>query len=42
VTARKKSIAGSLEPKGTLMINAGAVAALRRRSEPAAVWPHQT
>jgi glutamate 5-kinase len=30
VTARKKWIAGSLEPKGTLMIDAGAVAALRR------------
>src|SRR5262249_50941206 len=30
VTARKKWIAGSLEPKGTLLIDAGAVAALRR------------
>ena len=30
MTARKKWIAGSLEPKGTLMIDAGAVAALRR------------
>ena len=30
VTARKKWIAGSLEPKGTLTIDAGAVAALRR------------
>ena len=30
VTARKKWIAGSLEPKGTLHIDAGAVAALRR------------
>jgi glutamate 5-kinase len=30
VTARKKWIAGSLEPKGMLMIDAGAVAALRR------------
>jgi glutamate 5-kinase len=30
VTARKKWIAGSLEPKGTLGIDAGAVAALRR------------
>jgi len=30
VTARKKWIAGSLEPKGTLVIDAGAVAALRR------------
>lgn len=30
VTARKKWIAGSLEPRGTLMIDAGAVAALRR------------
>jgi glutamate 5-kinase len=30
VTARKRWIAGSLEPKGTLMIDAGAVAALRR------------
>jgi len=29
VTARKKWIAGSLEPKGTLFIDAGAVAALR-------------
>jgi glutamate 5-kinase len=29
VTARKKWIAGSLEPKGTLTIDAGAVAALR-------------
>lgn len=29
VTARKKWIAGSLEPKGTLIIDAGAVAALR-------------
>jgi glutamate 5-kinase len=32
VTARKKWIAGSLEPKGTLMLDAGAVAALRRGS----------
>jgi len=30
VTARKKWIAGSLEPKGTLTIDAGAVAGLRR------------
>ena len=30
VTARKKWIAGSLEPKGTLIVDAGAVAALRR------------
>jgi glutamate 5-kinase len=30
VTARKKWIAGSLEPKGVLHIDAGAVAALRR------------
>jgi glutamate 5-kinase len=30
VTARKKWIAGSLEPKGTLTVDAGAVAALRR------------
>ena len=30
VAARKKWIAGSLEPKGTLIIDAGAVAALRR------------
>jgi len=30
VTARKKWIAGVLEPKGTLTIDAGAVAALRR------------
>ncbi len=30
VTARKKWIAGALEPKGTLAIDAGAVAALRR------------
>ncbi|HYA06177.1 MAG TPA: glutamate 5-kinase [Xanthobacteraceae bacterium] len=30
VAARKKWIAGSLEPKGTLVIDAGAVAALRR------------
>jgi glutamate 5-kinase len=30
VTARKKWIAGTLEPKGTLIIDAGAVAALRR------------
>lgn len=30
VTARKKWIAGALEPKGTLTIDAGAVAALRR------------
>jgi len=30
VTARKKWIAGSLEPKGTLAIDAGAVAALKR------------
>lgn len=30
VTARKKWIAGSLEPKGTLYIDTGAVAALRR------------
>jgi glutamate 5-kinase len=30
ITARKKWIAGSLEPKGTLVIDAGAVAALRR------------
>ena len=30
VTARKKWIAGSLEPRGTLLVDAGAVAALRR------------
>jgi glutamate 5-kinase len=30
VTARKKWIAGSLEPRGTLSVDAGAVAALRR------------
>jgi glutamate 5-kinase len=30
ITARKKWIAGSLEPKGTLTIDAGAVVALRR------------
>jgi glutamate 5-kinase len=30
VTSRKKWIAGSLEPRGTLTIDAGAVAALRR------------
>ena len=30
VTSRKKWIAGSLEPRGTLIIDAGAVAALRR------------
>jgi glutamate 5-kinase len=30
ITARKKWIAGSLEPKGTLTIDAGAVAALRQ------------
>jgi glutamate 5-kinase len=30
VTARKKWLAGALEPKGTLIIDAGAVAALRR------------
>ena len=30
ITARKKWIAGSLEPKGTLFVDAGAVAALRR------------
>ncbi len=30
VTARKKWIAGSLEPKGALIIDAGAIAALRR------------
>jgi glutamate 5-kinase len=30
VTSRKKWIAGALEPKGTLIIDAGAVAALRR------------
>ncbi|MFZ3357814.1 MAG: glutamate 5-kinase [Xanthobacteraceae bacterium] len=30
VTARKKWIAGTLEPKGTLVIDAGAVVALRR------------
>ena len=30
VTARKKWIAGSLEPRGTLTIDAGAIAALRR------------
>jgi glutamate 5-kinase len=30
ITARKKWIVGSLEPKGTLSIDAGAVAALRR------------
>ena len=32
VTARKKWIAGSLEPKGTVTIDSGAVAALRRGS----------
>ena len=36
VTARKQWIAGSLEPKGILHIDAGAVAALRRGAEPAA------
>ena len=36
VTARKKWIAGSLEPKGTLTIDAGAVAALRRGQKPPA------
>ena len=30
ITARKKWIAGSLEPKGTLTLDAGAVTALRR------------
>ncbi|HZS64589.1 MAG TPA: glutamate 5-kinase [Xanthobacteraceae bacterium] len=30
ITARKKWIAGSLEPKGTLILDAGAVTALRR------------
>jgi len=30
VTARKKWIAGSLEPRGTLTVDAGAIAALRR------------
>jgi glutamate 5-kinase len=30
VAARKKWIAGALEPKGTLVIDAGAIAALRR------------
>jgi len=30
ITARKKWIAGSLEPRGTLTVDAGAVAALRR------------
>ena len=30
VTSRKKWIAGALEPKGTLVIDAGAVVALRR------------
>jgi glutamate 5-kinase len=30
VTARKKGIAGSLEPRGALLIDAGAVSALRR------------
>ena len=30
VTARKKWIAGSLEPRGTIVVDAGAVAALRR------------
>ena len=30
ITSRKKWIAGTLEPKGTLIIDAGAVAALRR------------
>ncbi len=32
MTARKRWIAGSLEPKGMLTIDAGAVAALRRGS----------
>ena len=32
VTSRKRWIAGSLEPKGTLTIDAGAAAALRRGS----------
>ncbi len=36
VTARKKWIAGSLEPKGTLTIDAGAVAALRKGQQPPA------
>src|ERR1700719_376662 len=34
VTARKKWIAGSLEPRGTLTVDAGAVAALRRGKRP--------
>src|SRR6202163_299708 len=37
VTSRKKWIAGSLEPKGTLVIDAGAVAALRRGNSLVAV-----
>ena len=36
VTARKKWIAGSLETKGAIHIDAGAVAALRRGKQPAA------
>ena len=40
VTARKRWIAGSLEPKGTLTIDAGAVAALRARQEPVAGRRH--
>ena len=40
VTARKKWIAGSLEPRGTLTIDAGAVAALRSGQEPAAGRRH--
>ena len=40
VTARKKWIAGSLEPKGVLTIDAGAVAALRSGTQPAAGRRH--
>ncbi len=36
ITSRKRWIAGSLEPKGTLTIDAGAVAALRAGAKPAA------
>ncbi|OIM91767.1 glutamate 5-kinase, partial [Bradyrhizobium elkanii] len=44
VTARKRWIAGSLEPKGTLTIDAGAVAALRAGKSllPAGVMPGST
>ncbi len=41
VTARKKWIAGSLEPRGALTIDAGAVRALRSGQKPAARRRHQ-